>query len=441
MIDWPAFLSAGAKIDFWNIVVGIVCNASCAILGCYLVLRRMSLLGDAISHAVLAGIAVAFLLSGTTSWLPMFLGALSAGLLTAFLSQALHSFGKIPEDSSLGVVFTSLFALGVILISRMKNVHLDTDCVLFGRFDTVSVDVTPIFGLEFPRVLLTLFPVLCVTILFILLFWKELKIVSFDPMLASAIGISAVVIHYLLMAMVAAVTVSSMQAVGAIVVIGMLIVPAATAHLLTDRLDRMILYAILVGSFSAIFGCLWARHLNTNAAGMMAVVAGLQFTAAVFFSPRYGLISKVAHQFRLALRIVCEDIIAMAYRLEEKETHHENFCPVSLGQCRRFGGGGFLARVAVPILKRRGEMISSGTGEIQLTESGRQLGALLVRSHRLWESYLEEHFNLPPDHLHEPAEQIEHYIGPALQDRLAGELSRPDVDPHGRAIPPSKSGK
>jgi manganese/zinc/iron transport system permease protein len=145
MIDWPTFLSLDGRIDFWTMTVGVVCNASCAILGCFLVLRRMSLMGDAISHAVLAGIGVAFLLTGQTAIIPMFLGALTAGVLTAFLTQTLHTFGKVPEDSSMGVVFTSLFALGVIIISRIP-VHLDTDCVLFGRLDVVSLWMRSLFS-------------------------------------------------------------------------------------------------------------------------------------------------------------------------------------------------------------------------------------------------------------------------------------------------------
>jgi manganese/zinc/iron transport system permease protein len=438
MINWPLFLSNDARIDFWTIAVGVVCNASCAILGCFLVLRRMSLLGDAISHAVLAGIGVAFLLTGQTTIVYMFLGALTVGVLTAFLTQTLHTFGKVPEDSSMGVVFTSLFALGVIIISQV-NVHLDTDCVLFGKLATVSLDAITVFGFDFPLAFQTLVPVLGLTFFFTVAFWKELKISSFDPMLATTMGLSAGLVHYLLMGMVATVTVASLEAVGAIVVIAMLIVPAATAHLLTDRLGRMVFYAVLAGACSALFGCLWARRLNTNAAGMMAVVAGLQFTAAVLFSPRYGLISKFFNNFRLALRIVREDIIAKVYRLEEKQADRELHFPVTSRQCLGFGGGGFLARIAVPVLKRRGEMMPAGPGQYQLTEKGRQSGALLVRSHRLWETYLDEHFDLPADHLHEPAEQIEHYIGPALQDRLSRALDQPDVDPHGRTIPQSKS--
>ncbi|MCH8830843.1 MAG: metal ABC transporter permease, partial [Planctomycetes bacterium] len=248
MIPWPDFLSADARIDLWTIVVGIACNASCAILGCFLVLRRMSLLGDAISHSVLAGIAVAFLLAGTTAVVPMFVGAMITGVLTAFLTQTISGQGRVSEDASMGIVFTSLFALGVILISQMGRVHLDTDCVLFGRLDTVSLETTTLWGVVFPHALLMLIPVLAVVLLFVSVFWKELKIVSFDPQLATAMGISAAVVHYLLMTMVSAATVAALHSVGAIVVVAMLIVPAATAHLLTDRLLPMVTTAVFCGA-------------------------------------------------------------------------------------------------------------------------------------------------------------------------------------------------
>jgi hypothetical protein len=222
-----------------------------------------------------------------------------------------------------------------------------------------------------------------------------------------------------------------------VLVIAMLIVPAATAHLLTDRLGWMIALAVLAGTTSAIFGCLWARWANSNAAGMMAVVAGLQFALAVVLAPRYGLVSKAVHNLRLAFRIVCEDIVATLYRWEESAGRSPRpGTAVTSADCIRAAGGGFLARLAVPLLRRRGELTQLADGTLALSAQGRRLGESLVRSHRLWESYLDQYFDLPADHLHEPAEQIEHFIGPELQSRLADSLKSPATDPHGRSIPP-----
>lgn len=429
-IDWssPDFHAA-----FWTIVVAIVGNVSCAILGCYLVLRRLSLLGDAISHGILPGIAVAFLLSGRVAVFPMFLGAMIVGVLTAFFTQALHSVGKVPEDASMGVVFTSLFALGVLLISNVASrVDLDPGCVLYGLIEFVPMDTVNLFGFEIPRALESLGLALAATLLFTLVFWKELKIVSFDPGLATAMGINAVVMHYLLMAMVAGVTVAAFEAVGSILVIAMLIVPAATAQLLTDDLNRMMLVAVGVGVISAIGGYVAAVPLDTSVAGMMAVVAGAQFFLAYFFAPRYGLISRVAHNLWLSARIVGEDVIAWMYRDEELGSAS----PASGRECVARAGGGPMGWFAVWRLLRRHLLVRVAGGGFELSVQGRKTAQSLVRSHRLWERFLEENFDLPLDHLHAPASRIEHFIGPDLQARLAEELEEPGKDPHGRAIPP-----
>lgn len=432
---------ADVALAFKTILIGAVTNVSCGVLGCYLVLRRMSLLGDAISHAVLPGLALAFFLSGNLTVVPMFLGAMTFGVLTAWLTQTLSNYGRVPEDSSMGVVFTSLFAVGVIMISQVGRVHIDKDCVLEGAIEFVAIDTVPFLGMEVPLVLRSLLPVLLLTVLFIAVFWKELKIASFDPMLASAMGFSAAVIHYLLMGMVALVTVAAFEAVGSILVVAMLIVPGATAHLLTDRLGWMLFWAAVVGTLAAVFGHLGAIYFSTSAAGMMAVAAGAQFLLAVLFAPHHSLSSKALNNFRLAVRIASEDIIAMLYRLQEKRTGSTGETPVARrADCLRIAGGGFAAWWALRRLAWQSFIAIRPEEAVQLTTAGRQLGESLVRSHRLWEAYLEENFALPPDHLHEPAERLEHYIGPSLQEKLARELDLPQVDPHGRTIPPTDRG-
>ena len=436
LAGWFGMAPIDMEIAFWTILVGVVCSASCALVGCFLVLRRMSMLGDAISHAILAGIAIGFLLSGSTSFLPMFVGALVMGLLTAFLTQTLHRFGNVPEDSSMGAVFTSAFAFGVIAISQVDRVHLDADCVLYGAIEYVSFVTVPIAGLHVPRALLSLGLVLLLIVGVLTLLWKELKVASFDPMLASAMGFSANLLHYVLMALVASVTVVSLEAVGAIVVVAMLIVPGATAHLLSDRLGNMLLIAVLVGIISTVAGYVGAVWWYTNAAGMMAVAAGVQLTLAVFLSRRHGLLSRVWHNFRLGVRIMSEDVVARLYRAEERQG--ETAVIATRRQCAAMAGGGISAWFALPNLTRSGLLTRLSDGPMRLTDKGRRLGQSLVRSHRLWEAYLDRNFELAPDHLHEPAERIEHFIGPELQNRLERNLARPGVDPHGTAIPLGK---
>ena len=161
------------------------------------------------------------------------------GLATTMLTQTLHALGKVPEDASMGVVFTSLFAIGVILINNVApRIDLDPGCVLYGLLELAPLDMVSVGGLEIPRVVPTLAVALSVTLLLVVLFWKEFKIVSFDPELATAMGISALVFHYVLMAMVAGVTVASFEAVGSVLVVAMLIVPAAASFVMWFQITR-----------------------------------------------------------------------------------------------------------------------------------------------------------------------------------------------------------
>jgi manganese/zinc/iron transport system permease protein len=408
--------------------IAILCSGSCSLLGCYLVLRRMSLIGDAISHAVLPGIAIAFFFTGQPYGIGIMLGAMALGMLTSFLTQSLHSLGKVSEDASMGVVFTSLFALGVILIQLWgPRAHLDADCVLYGDILYTWDRRVLLLGQYVPRALLSLIPAATLTMGFIALLWKELKIVSFDPALAAAMGIKVWLVHYLLMGMVAGVTVASFESVGSILVVAMLIVPAAAAGLLTDRLREMLVWSFVIATHSAIFGYLSATALNTSVAGMMAVFAGVQFGGAVLLAPRHGLVSRWLRNLGLSIRIASEDIIGQLYRDEEAA---KTAIPAHRGSPPS-GLIGVLSRLS---LRRKG-LLKNGVAGPSLTSQGRTAARNIVRAHRLWESFLEANFDLPPDHLHEPAERMEHFLDPDLQQQLDQQLAGRQIDPQGKAIP------
>lgn len=422
------------QLAAWTIIAGAVSNICCALLGCYLVLRRLSLLGDAISHAILPGIVVAYVFCGRAV-LPAFAAAVAVGMLTSLGTQTLSSLGRVAEDSSMGLIFTSLFALGVFLLTNLaRNVDLDPGCVLYGAIEFVPLDTISMGGMEIPRAMFPLTFALAACLVFIVLFWKELKIAAFDEGLARAMGLRPTLIHYLLMAMVAAVTVAAFEEVGSILVIAMLIVPAAAAHMLCDRLVSMLLIASAIGVSSAVLGYFGAVYLDTTVAGMMAVAAGAQFVAAVALAPKHGLASKALATLALSMRIVAEDIMALLYRAEELAPRAGEPRPLSYGHCVRAVGGGLAAWLAVPMLWLQGRLVI-GRGSLKLSDSGRQRARSLVRAHRLWEAFLVEYFRLPLDHLHAPAERVEHFIGPELQERLAAVLGTTSVDPHGREIP------
>lgn len=411
-----------------TILVGMIANVSCALVGTYLVLRRMSLLGDAISHAVLPGIALAVIFSGSVQGWPILVGAMLVGMLTAVAAQGLQHFGGVSEDSSLGVVYTSLFALGVIMLQIWNpHGHVDVDCVLYGAIENAGAS-PPVrwLGLALPPAVLKLLPVLGIVLAMIVLAWKELQLVAFDSALARAMGLPATAIHLLLMGVVAMVTVSSFESVGSILVVPMLVAPAATARLLVDRLSTTLLVAALAAAIAAALGYISAFAWQTNAAGMMAAVIGGELALAVFFSPRYGLASRWLRNLYLAVQIAAEDIVARFYRAEERGTE----LPAADGPTN------WLVSLLAQLRVRRKGWLTIQAGHPQLTNRGRQHAQSIVRAHRLWESYLATHFELPADHLHAPAERMEHFLDAELQQRLSEELAGKALDPHGSPIPP-----
>ncbi|MEM8946917.1 MAG: metal ABC transporter permease [Planctomycetota bacterium] len=427
-IDAVAEFFGMSRAALWVVLTGATTNVACALVGCYLVLRRMSMMGDALAHAVLPGLVVAFLFSGSTSIVPLFIGATICGLLTTFLTQTLHQYARVPSDASMGVVFTSLFALGVVLVKKfVGGLHFDIACVYEGTLELVSL-AEPVAGV--PRPLFTTTIVLFVNLAALVLLWKELKISAFDPALATTMGISATAMHYLLMTLVAVTAVASFEAVGSILVVAMLIVPAATAHLLTDRLWMMVLLSTLVGIASSVLGYWMASIWNTNIAGMMTVSAGLLYTLAVFFSPRYGICSTVLRNLRMSLRVLREDVLAMLYRVEELGSDKR----LTVAEAGEAVGGGWLSRLGMRNLQQAGRIRRDGD-MLQLTESGREAARQLVRSHRLWETYLVQHLGMPLDHVHEPAHRVEHFIDDRLREELESEITTDGQDPHGRKIP------
>ncbi|MCO6046580.1 metal ABC transporter permease [Aeoliella sp. ICT_H6.2] len=411
-------------------VMAVLVNLSCALVGSFLVLRRMSLMGDALSHAVLPGLVVAFLFSGSLSIVPMFIGAVLAGVATTFLTQTLHHYGRLSTDAAMGVVFTSLFALGVVLLKLFgSRVHLDAACVYEGSLIMV-LDTIRVGGLELPRQILVALPVLLVNVLVVAVLWKELKITTFDSALATAIGISAPVMHYTLMTLVALTAVASFQVVGSILVVAMLIIPPAAAQLCVERLGRMVLLSCLIGALVGVLGTLIAVRYDLSPPGTMAVLAGSIYALAAIFSPTGGLAARAWFNYQTSARIVREDILAMLYRVEEYDRSRK----IARADAIEAVGGGFTARHALRTLVRRGG-VTRDEGGLMLTDSGRAQAAQLVRTHRLWEAYLVDELGLPVDHVHEPAHRVEHFLDEEIREQLAERLPEGAEDPHGREIP------
>ncbi|MBT3270581.1 iron ABC transporter [Candidatus Poribacteria bacterium] len=426
--------AVGASTSIWIVLMGALVAVSCGLIGCFLVLRGMSLIGDAISHAVLPGIALAFLLSGSRASLPMFVGAAIFGVLTAVLIEAVYKHSRIKQDAAMGVVFSTLFAVGVILISVLADkVDLDQECVLYGEIAFIPLeDRATWLGVELgPESVMIMAFVCGMIVLGIALFYRPLLVASFDPALATSMGFSAMLIHYAMMTMLSLTIVSAFESVGAILVVSMLIAPAATAYLLTDRLSRMLVISAAHGVLTSLGGWHLSVWLECSTAGAMVVVGTSLFLLAFVCSPSHGLVARLARRVRLTRRMADENVLGALIRAEEDGA--PAFTTVTLAAWLRLPS----ARVThvVRRLRRRDWLIAMGSDGVGLTDAGREQATQVLRAHRLWETLLSREVGLPGDHLHDAAAHLEHYIDTDTLETLDLTLGRPDTDPHGATIP------
>lgn len=441
------------SLDLPPILTSIFAALSCTLLGNFLLLRRMSLLGDAISHSVLPGIVLAFLISGSRANMPVFLGATIAGIITGVLVEAVTKLGKVESGASLGVIFSILFASGVLLMEQAaaRSVDLDADCLLHGQLESI-IWYPPHSTSEFfsrntlqllPVELTSSFVVFALTLLFILIFFKELKLTTFDSALAFALNFKPQLMHYLLIIFTAAAVVSSFKAVGSIIVISTIICPAATARLMTDKLNLQIILSALfsiaatvIGYILGAFGPHWFGYANSiSSSGMIAVTSGGFLTLSVFFAPHYGIVSKKIRQQKVKINIALEDLLGSLYRAEEEGSNFP--LPFKYADGVRYFSKKLFPSIIKLALKR--QLILLKEDCITLTTYGREFGKSLVRTHRLWETYLVTRAGLKPDHVHQRAEQLEHFTTEPHIERLA--KTDPQTDPHGREIPALKPQK
>lgn len=261
----------------WIVIIASLAAINCSLIGTYLMLRKLAMMGDAIAHAVLPGIVIASLLASSKTSLVALVGAGSVGIVVTLLIEFLHKQVKLQADAAIGINFTWLFALGVILISFLsKNTDLDPECVLYGEIAYTPLDtwVSP-GGIDLgPRAVYVLAAMLLVNLSFILFSYKELSVTTFDPAFATTIGMNTTLWHYVLMGVTSCTTVATFEVVGAILVVALLVAPPATAYLLTQRLHKTLVVAALLGILTAVGGCYLALWVNGSIAGAMATTAG-----------------------------------------------------------------------------------------------------------------------------------------------------------------------
>jgi len=293
------------------VTIACITALACALPGVFLVLRGVSLMSDAISHAILPGIVIMFLLVQSLESPLLIFGAAFSGLLTVVCTELLINSQKLKKDAAIGLVFPLFFSVGVILISQYaRNVHLDTDMVLLGELAFASLNRLHIGGVDVGSSALWLMGgILALNALCIRLFMKELQVSSFDPVFATVISVHPVAIYYLLMALTSITAVGAFDVVGAIVVVALMITPPATAYLCTNRLPTLILLSCLFGMGAAVGGYALAASADVSIAGSIASMSGLIFLTALLFAPRKGIIANYMgakrHANALAPAILC----------------------------------------------------------------------------------------------------------------------------------------
>ncbi len=281
--------------DILTLITALLIAWSCSLLGCFLVLRKVVMVGDAISHSVLPGIVIAYLISTKFDSVFILIGAAVFGVFTTFIIDFFHKKLKLQEDASIGITFTWLFALGVILIALFTdgNADLDQDCVLFGELGTTFLDKIIYEGrLYGTRSMLMILPVFIVVILFVVFGFKGLQIISFHEEYAKSKGINVSFWHYVFMSLVSITTVMSFESVGAILVVGLLVIPPATAYLLVNTLPSMLFIACIVSTIACFLGYYLSFKFDVSLSSMIIVTAGILFIIAL-------IIKKIKDNFQV----------------------------------------------------------------------------------------------------------------------------------------------
>lgn len=351
-------------------VVAVVVAVACSLSGVFLVLRRMALMSDAISHTVLLGIVLVFFLTHDLGSPLLIFGAALMGVATVALVELLRRTNLVREDAAIGLVFTALFSVAVILISRYAgSVHLDTDAVLLGEIAFAPFRRLEINGVDLgPRTLWIMGGVLLLNVLFIGLFYKELKLSTFDPGLAAALGFSPALLHYAFMTLVSVTAVGAFDAVGSILVVALMIAPPATAWLLSNSLRGMLVLSTLAAAACALLGFWTAWVVDASIAGSMAGAAGLLFGLAFLFAPERGIISAVRRRSRQRWEFAR---LMLAIHL----LHHEG-TPEAEQECREDHLGEHLrwdAAFARRVVREAesAALLQRSAGRLVLTERGR----------------------------------------------------------------------
>jgi ABC-type Mn2+/Zn2+ transport system permease subunit/Mn-dependent DtxR family transcriptional regulator len=407
----------------------LLLGVCCGLLGSFIVVRKMALVGDALSHAVLPGVALGFLWGMTKDPVAIFIGATLAGLLGTAVVGFIQHTTRLKEDTALGMVLAGFFAVGICLLTMMQRLPAGNksglDKFLFGQAAAIGAGDVQLMAV-----------VTALTLAALAVFYKEFLVTSFDPGFARVCGFPVRLLHHALMLLLAFAVVIALQAVGVVLVSAMLITPAAAAYLLTDRMHRMLLLAAVFGMFAGVAGAFLSFLGNNLPTGpFMVLGASGVFGLAFLFGPRHGVVSRWWRQASRRQRTRRENTLKSVYHvLEARAFRGEGVTLTELAERRReteeeiHQQVGELQRHRLATLHDDGQLVL-------LTPEGWRRAAAIVRNHRLWELYLTQSANIAADHVHEDAEKIEHVLGEETVRQLERQLAFATRDPHGREIP------
>ena len=351
-------------------LIAVIVGVACALPGVFLVLRRMAMMSDAISHTVLLGIVLGFFAIGSLESPLLVLAAAAVGVLTVSLVELLIRTRLVRQDAAIGLVFPALFSVAVILISRFaRGVHLDVDAVLLGELAFAPLDRVVVAGLDLPRSLVVMGVILLVNVSLIALFYKELKLTTFDAGLAVALGFSPALVHYGLMIMVSVTAVGAFDAVGSILVVALMITPPAAAYLLTDRLSRMLLYSAALAAAGAIGGFWLAVALDANVAGAIATMLGVLFLGVFLLAPGRGLLAQARRRGRQRWEFA-QTALAIHLLNHENTPEMDRECRVDHLHYHLRWEPNFAATVVGQAVREG--LVQRNNGDLALTDVGRE---------------------------------------------------------------------
>jgi manganese/zinc/iron transport system permease protein len=413
----------------YALIGSMLLGITCGLLGSFIVVRKMALVGDALSHAVLPGVAIGFLWNMSKDPLAIFIGATIAGLLGTVVVRLITQTTHLKDDTALGLVLATFFGVGICLLTMIQRLPTGNKSginnFLFGQAAAMG-----------PGDIKLMAVVTVLSIVVITVFYKEFLVTSFDSAFASAAGFPAHLIHYGLMLLLAFAIVIALQAVGVVLVSAMLITPAAAAYLLTDRMSRMLCLAAIFGLMAGALGAFLSFLGPKFPTGpFMVLGATAVFTAAFLFGPKHGVVNRWLRQRSRAARIQRENTLKSIFHvLETRQAKGEGVSLRELAERRRETVEE-AARQAAELRQHDLATLHEEGNLIFLTPAGWQLACAIVRNHRLWELYLTNAASIAADHVHEDAEKIEHVLGDEVVRELERRLEYATMDPHGRPIP------